>query len=68
MFSRLIVFQPNVSSGERAFRGLPGTADSHSMKALEQYLGRWIRKDMPVYYVDNVTNGIPFLDLYEDRR
>lgn len=58
-------FWPNALLARGLSEVCRGTADSHSMKALEQYLGRWIRKDMPVYYVDNVTNGIPFLDLYE---
>ena len=41
------------------------TRDSGSAEALKKYFDRWIRKGMPLYYVDNAANGIPLLDLYE---
>lgn len=42
-----------------------GTSDNVSIHALERYFTKWIKQEMPIYYLDNVTNGIPLLDLYE---
>ena len=42
-----------------------GTSDNVSINTLERYFNRWIKQEMPIYYVDNITNGIPLLDLYE---
>lgn len=41
------------------------TRDSRSSETLKKYFDRWIRKGMPLYYVDNAANGMPLLDLYE---
>lgn len=42
-----------------------GISDNVSINTLERYFNRWIKQEMPIYYVDNITNGIPLLDLYE---
>ena len=39
--------------------------DNRSEEVLIRYYDRWIKKGMPLYYVDNVTNGTILLDLYE---
>lgn len=58
-------FWPNALLARGLSEVCRGTADTRSMKALEQYLGKWLRLDMPVFYLDNVTNGVPLLELYE---
>ncbi|HJD32847.1 MAG TPA: glycoside hydrolase family 88 protein [Candidatus Eisenbergiella stercorigallinarum] len=40
--------------------------DNRSEEVLIRYYDRWIKKGMPLYYVDNVTNGTILLDLYEN--
>lgn len=42
-----------------------GIRDNRSKASLVRYFDRWIRKGMPMYYVDNAANGMPLLDLYE---
>ena len=39
--------------------------DNGSAEILKKYFDRWIRKGMPLYYVDNTVNGMALLDLYE---
>ena len=40
--------------------------DNKSKETLVRYFDRWIRKGMPLYYVDNAANGTALLDLYEN--
>ena len=40
--------------------------DNKSKETLVRYFDRWIRKGMPLYYVDNAANGTAILDLYEN--
>ena len=42
-----------------------GVSDNKSEAVLIRYFDRWIKKGMPLYYVDNATNGTALLDLYE---
>ena len=43
-----------------------GGRDSKSEEVLSRYFDRWIRKGVPLYYVDNAANGTALLDLYEN--
>lgn len=43
-----------------------GVRDSKSEEVLSRYFDRWIRKGVPLYYVDNAANGMALLDLYEN--
>ena len=42
-----------------------GVRDNRSEEVLIRYYDRWIKKGMPLYYVDNAVNGTALLDLYE---
>lgn len=43
-----------------------GVRDNKSEEVLKRYFDRWIKKGMPLYYVDNAANGTALLDLYEN--
>ena len=39
--------------------------DNASAETLKKYFDRWLKKELPLYYVDNTVNGMALLDLYE---
>ena len=41
------------------------TRDNASAETLKKYFDRWLKKELPLYYVDNTVNGMALLDLYE---
>lgn len=61
-------FWPNALLAGGLSEILNGAWDNRSAKTLEAYFDKWIKKGMPLYYVDNVANGMPLLDLYESSR
>ena len=59
---------PNGLLAQGISQAQKGTGDSRCEEALKRYYDRWIKKEMPLYYVDNAANGVPLLELYESTK
>ena len=59
-------FWPNALLAEGLSQIQKGVRDSKNEEILSRYFDRWIRKGVPLYYVDNAANGTALLDLYEN--